>query len=170
MGGIAVHGMGRSSLEGLWAAGECSATGVHGANRLASNSLLEAAAFGAEAGADAREAASAATDAGRADPAPDLSPPALMDLRLAMSRYAGVVRDGAGLTELVALVDRLEETHGQTPTLIAARLVAQSALDRRESRGGHYRSDFPEALAEARRTFTTLAAAKAADPARIAAE
>ncbi|MBX7247941.1 MAG: L-aspartate oxidase [Caulobacteraceae bacterium] len=170
MGGIAVHGAGRSTLEGLWAAGECAATGVHGANRLASNSLLEAAAFGAEAGVDARDAESAETAPQRAEAAPDLPSESLRILRQAMSGHAGVVRDGAGLTSLVTLIDRLEEAHGRTPTLVAARLVAQSAFDRRESRGGHYRADFPEALPDARRTFTTLAAALAADPTGIAAE
>lgn len=170
MGGIAVHEAGRTTLEGLWAAGECAASGVHGANRLASNSLLEAAAFGAETGTAARDAASPATLAILDSPVGDLPPVALMELRQAMSRCAGVVRTAEGLTELITLIDRQEQAHGRTPPLIAARLVAQSALDRRESRGGHYRADFPEALPEARRTFTTLAAAEAADPTRIAAE
>ena len=87
-----------------------------------------------------------------------------------MSRCAGVVRTAEGLTELITLIDRQELAHGRAPPLIAARLVAQSALDRRESRGGHYRADFPDPLPEARRTFTTLAATEAADPTRIAAE
>lgn len=170
MGGVAVHDTGRTTLEGLWAAGECAASGVHGANRLASNSLLEAAAFGAEAGAEAREHDPAATEARIEAPAPDLPSAALKEVRQAMSRDAGVVRNGEGLTRLVGLIDRLEDDHGRAAPLVAARLVAQSALDRRESRGGHYRSDFPDPLPEARRTFTTLAATDAADPTRIAAE
>lgn len=170
MGGVAVHGTGETSLPGLWAAGECAASGVHGANRLASNSLLEAAAFGAEAGAQARDAAAPATTPIRQDAVPDLPAAALMELRRAMSRDAGVVRDGPGLTRLIGLIDELETAHGKAAPLIAARLVGQAALDRHESRGGHYRSDFPEPLPEAKRTFTTLAAAEAADPARIAAE
>ena len=170
MGGIAVHDAGRSTLEGLWAAGECAASGVHGANRLASNSLLEAAAFGAETGTAARDEAGPDTLAFLDSPVGDLSPAALMELRQAMSRCAGVVRTAEGLTELITLIDRQELAHGRAPPLIAARLVAQSALDRRESRGGHYRADFPDPLPEARRTFTTLAATEAADPTRIAAE
>jgi len=170
MGGVAVHGTGETSLPGLWAAGECAASGVHGANRLASNSLLEAAAFGAEAGAQARDATAPATAPVAQDATPDLPADALMVLRRAMSRDAGVVRDGAGLTRLIGLIDELEAAHGKAAPLIAARLVGQAALDRRESRGGHYRSDFPDPLPEAKRTFTTLAAAEAADPTRIAAE
>lgn len=173
MGGVAVDAEGRASLEGLWAVGECSASGVHGANRLASNSLLEAAAFGGGVGAALRDLVGPATEARRADPVEDLPAPALMELRRAMSRHAGVVRDADGLTSLLALIDRLELAHGPSSSpaapLITARLVAQAALDRRESRGGHFRSDFPDPAPEARRTFTTLAAVRAADPLRMPA-
>jgi L-aspartate oxidase len=170
MGGVAVGDRGATSLEGLWAVGECAATGVHGANRLASNSLLEAAAFGTETGEAVRDGADLAAEAPWQPPLDDLDELVMRDFRLAMTRCAGVVRDVTGLTELVALIDRLEKGCGQAAPLIAARLIAQSALDRRESRGGHYRSDFPAPLPDAKRTFTTLAAAEAADPTRIAAE
>lgn len=170
MGGIAADADGRASLKGLWAVGECAASGVHGANRLASNSLLEAAAFGARTGEAVRDAAASATPAEPEQPFEDLAAPVLMDLRLAMSRHAGVVRDAAGLTELIGLIDRLQRDCGPNPSLAAARLVAQGAFDRRESRGGHYRSDFPESLPQAKRSFTTLAAAEAADPCKVAAE
>jgi L-aspartate oxidase len=86
-----------------------------------------------------------------------------------MSDHAGVVRDRQGLRRLIALIDGLEESHGAAPPLIAARLVAASALAREESRGGHYRSDFPALAAEPRRTLIRLADL-GARPARIAAE
>lgn len=153
MGGIAADADGRTGLAGLFAVGECAATGVHGANRLASNSLLEAAAFGRRAGRLA--AAGPVEGAGRAailggEVPPDLSPAGLGELRQAMTAEAGVVRDAAGLTRLLDLIARLERTAPDAPPLVAAGLIARAALDRRESRGGHYRTDFPEPLAEAR--------------------
>ncbi|WP_288758601.1 L-aspartate oxidase [uncultured Brevundimonas sp.] len=155
MGGIAAEVDGRTSLAGLYAVGECAATGVHGANRLASNSLLEAAAFGRGAG----RAAAAETGGGRPRPAPrlgDLPEAALAELRAAMTDHVGVVRDAAGLSGVLALIDRMEAENGPAAPLIAARLIVQAALDRRESRGGHYRSDYPETAAEARRTRVRL--------------
>jgi L-aspartate oxidase len=156
MGGVATDLEGRASLPGLYAAGECAATGVQGANRLASNSLLEAAVFGARAG----RAAAAETQTGGApvsrEPLPDLPEAALQTLRKAMSRDAGVIRDAAGLTRLLGVVEALEAAHGPCPTLIAARLIVEAALARRESRGGHCRSDFPATDAVGVRTFVTL--------------
>ena len=159
MGGAATDADGATSLPGLYAAGECACTGVHGANRLASNSLLEAAVFGRRAGRAA--AAEVVGDRPQPEPAqapPHLPAPALQGLRLAMSRDAGVVRDKDGLVRLLGAIDGLEREHGRALPVIAARLVAESALERRESRGGHYRADFPEPAAPAHRTFTTLAA------------
>jgi L-aspartate oxidase len=162
MGGIAANAEGRTSLPGLYAAGECASTGVHGANRLASNSLLEAAAFGAIAGASAARAVDPATQPLPAEPLPDLPPEALTQLRTAMGRYAGVIRDGAGLTRLLDEIDALEAAHGTAPALFAARLIASAALDRRESRGGHFRTDFPQTDGEAHRTVLMLGEADAA--------
>ena len=154
MGGIATDADGRTSLPGLYAAGECASTGVHGANRLASNSLLEAAVFGERAGRAARDEQAqdgpVAVIAGA-----ELADDALQVLRQAMSREAGVVRDAEGLTRLLDLIGDLEARHGRGPTLVAARLVAACALNRRESRGGHFRTDFPEAV-RPDRTFVTL--------------
>lgn len=155
MGGIAVDGDGRTSLPGLYAAGECAATGVHGANRLASNALLEAAAFGALAGQ-----AAAAETALTGGPlilvtAPDLPDAALQQLRRAMSRDAGVTRDAAGLDRLLAELDALALRHGQAASLVAARLIAHAALLREESRGAHHRTDFPAPVQPARRTRLT---------------
>ncbi len=168
MGGVAAETDGRTSLEGLHAVGECAASGVHGANRLASNSLLEAAAFGAETGAAAAAAQDPATGFASAPPVPDLPPEPLAELRAAMTRHAGVVRAAEGLGALLDLIDAQEQAHGRAAPLIAARLVVAAALARRESRGAHYRSDFPEPANEPARTFTTLAALDAA-PARMPA-
>lgn len=157
MGGIAVDAEGRTSLAGLYAAGECAAAGVHGANRLASNALLEAAAFGARTGEAA--AGEGARPAGglRLATAPDLPEVAVQQLRRAMSRDAGVSRSAAGLRRLLAELDGLEAVHGQAAPLVAARLVAQAAERRRESRGAHHRADFPAAVDPARRTVVTWA-------------
>jgi L-aspartate oxidase len=158
MGGIWTDLEGRTSLPGLYAAGECASTGVHGANRLASNSLLEAAVFGARVGRAARdEAAPAPAPLLDCEPACALPAAALGLLRDAMSRDAGVVRDAAGLTRLLAEIDGLEAKFGRSPELAAARLVGEAALARRESRGGHFRADYPQTDA-AVRTFVTLAA------------
>jgi L-aspartate oxidase len=169
MGGIATGANGLSSLPGLYAAGECASTGVHGANRLASNSLLEAAVFGRRAG---RAAAQAETETGSPAPIsarPDLPHAALQDLRRTMSLDAGVMRDRAGLSRLLSRIDDLETTHGRTLPLVTARLITASALERKESRGAHYRSDFPCMASPARRTVTTLAAADAVSAARSVA-
>jgi L-aspartate oxidase len=130
MGGIVTDLEGRTELPGLYAAGECACTGVHGANRLASNSMLECLVFG-------RRAALAAGAEPTAPPELDLAPrpvsprPVTPELRRAMWRDAGLVRDGAGLEPLARSAHPV------------ARLVARSALARRESRGGHFRADFP---------------------------
>jgi L-aspartate oxidase len=157
MGGVWTDAQGRTSLPGLYAVGECAATGVHGANRLASNSLLEAAVFGTRAGLAVRDEADPETA-----PLPAVAPPALphealQALRRAMSRDAGVERDRIGLTRLLADIDALAARHGPALPLLAARMLAQAALERAESRGAHYRTDHPEAVGAPRRTFTTLA-------------
>src|SRR5262249_41044871 len=135
MGGIVTDADGRSSLAGLFAAGECASTGVHGANRLASNSLLEAAVFGSRAGRAAVAEVEPETRPLRAAVAPPLPASALQRLRQLMSRHAGVVRDADGLTSLLAEIDAIEAEHGRSAPLVAARLVAACALARRESRG-----------------------------------
>jgi L-aspartate oxidase len=161
MGGVWTDAEGRTSLPGLYAVGECAATGVHGANRLASNSLLEAAVFGLRAGHAAKAERDPRTgpqpaEAQTAETPPELPAEGLFRLRAAMSRHAGVERSAAGLRQLLAEIDALAQAHGEALVLTAARLVAEAALARQESRGGHWRSDFPETQAEARRTFLTL--------------
>jgi L-aspartate oxidase len=155
MGGVATDLSGATSLPGLYAAGECASVGVHGANRLASNSLLEAAVFGQRAGTAAREAGWLSTrPLPQALPA-DLTGEQMAALREQMSLGAGVARDAAGLTRLIFWLSRLD-AHGETLPLVAARLVAEAALDRRESRGAHGRLDFPAADTVALHTSRTL--------------
>lgn len=166
MGGIATDVFGRTSLKGLFAAGECASTGVHGANRLASNSLLEAAAFGERVGkaalGDLPKFDSGPDPAGAIVPAtpPIMMPADIQRLRDAMSLHAGVVRDGKGLTALIALIDELDAAYPGALALINARLIAVSALQRKESRGSHYRSDYPLSDKTGHRTFTSWAEAR----------
>lgn len=145
MGGIAADTAGRTSLPGLFAVGECAATGVHGANRLASNSLLEAAAFGREAGRAA--AGRTASRQGRLSTVAGgdrLADADLMRLRRGMSDHVGVVRDAAGLTKMLDLTQALSGDKALALAVTTARLMTEAALERRESRGGHFRSDFPQ--------------------------
>jgi L-aspartate oxidase len=160
MGGVATDLEGRTTLPGLFAAGECASTGAHGANRLASNSLLEAAVFGSRAGRAAARVADPGTAPRPAAPAPDLPDDGLRTLRAAMSRDAGVVRDGSGLRRLLAEIAELEELDGPALPLVAARLVAEGALARRESRGAHHRLDCPASETPVR-SRVTLGAARA---------
>ena len=157
MGGIATDLEGRTSLAGLFAAGECASTGVHGANRLASNSLLEAAVFGTRAGRAASLETDPRTQALAATAAPELPKDAYQSLRRALSDEAGVVRDAPGLSRLLNQIDALEAKYGNALPLVTARLIAAAALARHESRGGHFRRDFPNTAAQGRRTLGTLA-------------
>jgi L-aspartate oxidase len=166
MGGVGTDANGRTTLPGLFAAGECASTGVHGANRLASNSLLEAAVFGTRAGQAAREETAPLTATLNAWAAPDLPDAALRALRSGMSRDAGVVRDAHGLKSLTGWLDALEGAHGRALPLVAARLVADAALARQESRGGHFRADYPDTAADAQHTRLTRTAAGAAEDSR----
>jgi L-aspartate oxidase len=172
MGGVWTDADGRTSLPGLFAAGECASTGVHGANRLASNSLLEAAVFGARAGRTAALEAPADLTCAilPTQAAPALPDGAIKDLRRAVGLYAGVVRDKKGLIQLLSLIDGMEGHYGPALPLIAARLVATCALMRTESRGSHSRSDYPQTDEVARRTLTTLSQILAKAPIKVAAE
>jgi L-aspartate oxidase len=166
MGGISTDDRGRSSLEGLWAVGECAATGLHGANRLASNSLLEALVFGKRVAEDVRSTTPILGKRG-SQPAPQrfaaAAPPQM--LREAMTRCVGLERDAEGLTRALATVAALERASAADPAILnmfaAAKLVTAAAFARQESRGAHFRTDFPQAGSEARRSFLTLADAEA---------
>jgi L-aspartate oxidase len=164
MGGIASDARGRSSIPALWVAGECAATGLHGANRLASNSLLEGLVFGARVAEDVRNAISAGTGHGQpAAPSAFALPPPPHVLRAAMTRHVGLERDAESLREALCVIARLEQASGGEPAklnmLAAARLVTAAALARTESRGGHWRRDFPLTHKPGERTFMTLAEA-----------
>jgi len=130
VGGVLTDLDGRSELAGLYAAGECAATGVHGANRLASNSLLECLVFGRRA---ALSALTGPALPGRLPdvPAEPTTEPVTPELRHSLWRDCGLIRDAAGLEHL------LDAPHPLT------RLIARSALTREESRGSHFRADFP---------------------------
>jgi L-aspartate oxidase len=144
MGGIVSDFWGRSTLEGLYVCGECSSTGAHGANRLASNSLLEAVVFAERI---SRHLNSAQLDTPAASEAeiPEALPEArLQQLRQAMSTHCGVIREQKGLNQLIDLCADIEREASGAPALTAARLITESALARRESRGGHFRTDYPQ--------------------------
>jgi L-aspartate oxidase len=163
MGGIAVDRNGRTSLKGLWAGGEVSSTGAHGANRLASNSLLEAVVFAARIAEDIDGKMFAAPARLRMDEGPRnsaMSPRIETDLRAMMSSHVGVVRNGDQLMDAVQAFAAIEQSTGNIALrnmATTALIVAASAWSRRESRGAHFRSDFPaEDPARRKRTMTTL--------------
>jgi L-aspartate oxidase len=165
IGGVRVDRDGQTSIRGLWAAGEVASTGLHGANRLASNSLLEGLVYGAHAGAAASAAALAEPDSYRAVPLenPPAKPPKerldLADIRNSLKslmwRAASVRRGGPQLADALktigrwcryALARQLPNPAGWElqNMLTVASLVVSSALERTESRGVHMRTDFPD--------------------------
>ena len=171
MGGIATDEHGRTSVPGLWAVGEVASTGLHGANRLASNSLLEAVVFGARAAKNI----SVLDRHARCAPTVDLKrvaraegstahdrAAAVARLRRLMTENVGVVRSADGLAKAIEALREIERDARGDSILanmaLASRFIAASALKREESRGAHERSDFPATnppLAE--RSFLTLA-------------
>jgi L-aspartate oxidase len=159
MGGIRTDAHGRTSLPGLYAAGEAACTGVHGANRLASNSLLEGLVFGALAaeamageevqGSGFEVRGTAAVGGGTAGDVEGW----IAELRKLMWRDAGLLRDEAGLRRAQAGLAKLQEigpwgmtrrTQEARNLLVVAEAMVQAALGREESRGAHFRVDFPQ--------------------------
>jgi L-aspartate oxidase len=165
IGGVTVDRDGRTTLPGLWAAGEVTSSGLHGANRLASNSLLEGLVYGARAGRGAADAALAEPDSYRAIPLenPAVESPSepldLADIRNSLKslmwRAGGVRRSGSQLAEAAETIRRwcryvlsrqLANPDGWElqNMLTVASLMVDAAYQREESRGVHLRTDFPE--------------------------
>jgi len=155
MGGIRTDLWGRSTVPGLYAAGEVSCTGVHGANRLASNSLLEGLVFGARAGEAAAgdstglvvpgKAAGPESSNGHRDN--NISTAVKKRVKRLMWERVGIIRDRDSLQRAIREFDQISRSNLSNSSrnfVTLAMLVAQAALWREESRGGHYRSDFPE--------------------------
>lgn len=170
MGGILTDANGRTSLDGLWAAGEVASTGAHGANRLASNSLLEAVVFAARIAEDIQGLMPTprATHWAEMDEAIGLPSrrnveerDAISVLRETMSRNVGVVRSEESLKQALRDITRVEKVcvrESIKNMMLAGRIVATAALLRTESRGGHCRSDYPnEDAAQQHRSYMTLA-------------
>ena len=167
MGGIATDPTGQTSLAGLWACGEVASTGLHGANRLASNGLLEALVYGNSC---AHSIASALGPCRKTAPdvaLPDLVPaelpaPNLVErLRKNMTDGAGVVRNARGLQKTLDEIRQIEAAQPDCAPLrnmtATATVIVTAALNRRESRGAHFRSDYPKTDdAMGRRSFLTL--------------
>jgi L-aspartate oxidase len=163
MGGIRVNTWGETNIAGLFAAGECSCTGVHGANRLASNSLLETIVFGKrivdrtiKGRVDTPTTSSAVSydlkAAPSALPVPRLN---LVSLQALMWDKVGMVRSGDGMREAAATLSAWERelqppvdrpSYELNNLLVNARLMTEAALVREESRGAHYRIDYPQTL------------------------
>jgi L-aspartate oxidase len=172
VGGVKTDTWGRTSLPGLYAAGETAATGVHGANRAAGNGLLEGLVFGARAGEAMKKDAPPSKRSRAALPGVPVPPPGnsaekketrspanaapvspvLTQMQDLMSREAGIMRSGKELTEAIQQLEAIELPQAEKPSRAAHELrnlrqlgllIVRSALAREESRGSHYRSDFP---------------------------
>ncbi|MGQ0540660.1 MAG: L-aspartate oxidase [Blastocatellia bacterium] len=158
MGGIRTDLWGRSTVAGLYAAGEVSCTGVHGANRLASNSLLEGLVFGARAGeAAADDNGNRTIDSGQSkssesairNPQSAISTAVKKRVKKVMWERVGILRDRDGIKRAISEFEQIEGSNLSTSSrnfVTLALLVARAALWRDESRGGHFRNDFPEQM------------------------
>jgi L-aspartate oxidase len=169
MGGVRTDLWGRTTVPGLYAAGEVACTGVHGANRLASNSLLEGLVFGARAGEAALEDSSKSQvsiseltredgDAGSTNLKQEtrnleLSTAVRKRVKRVMWERVGILRDAASLRRAIGEFEQIGRSNLSVSSrnfVTLAMLVAKAALWREESRGGHFRTDFPEQREEFR--------------------
>lgn len=156
MGGVATDLSGRTNVTGLSACGECASTGAHGANRLASNSLLESVVFAARI-ADRLLNMSLTLPRAKTPQQQELPPRVatrtLTLLRQKMSADCGVLRNKASLNALLDWVTSQSVASPAPSALLAARLIVIAALNREESRGGHFREDFTTTEPHARRSY-----------------
>ncbi len=168
MGGVATDAQGRSSLAGLWVCGEAASTGLHGANRLASNGVLEALVFARRAAGDIAATLTtvdaAPVDLKFAEGGISLDANAVAELRNIMTSLVGVRRTGEGLTRAIERIKSLNAAQSDCADFAnmcaTALLIATAALHRRESRGAQWRDDFPSsdpALAQRSRLTLTEA-------------
>ena len=177
MGGIHTDAFGRTTLNGLWACGEVASTGAHGANRLASNSLLEAVVFAARVAEDINASQvfpngcrPKSIEAGNAQGAAPVGVETVLkkshqkdirEMRELMDLYVGIERNEEGLILALSRFSQLLQKHKNHLTLsnmlTCARMITVAALLRKESRGGHYRTDFPKTSNKlANRSFLSL--------------
>jgi L-aspartate oxidase len=171
MGGVLTDANGRTTVDGLWAAGEVASSGAHGANRLASNSLLEAVVFAARIAEDIggllpMPQTRPVAGSGQSASSSRLAGPVAAErrLRALMSSEVGVIRSGVGLASALdelGAIERETRSGALRDMAVAGMLVAAAALRRTESRGAQFRSDFPTLdPAQAQRSYMTLAQAR----------
>jgi L-aspartate oxidase len=166
MGGVYTDAWGRTTLPGLLACGEVTSSGVHGANRLASNSLLETVVFAqraVEASRRSDEAAHLPHDVIELAIPDDVAPSDEESLQQLLWREAGIVRERSGLLNARAVLDGLADAGSDSPASLSnmacfGRLIVEAALRREESRGAHYRSDFPTAVPDWKRHLSFVKA------------
>ena len=173
MGGVFTDAFGRTTLNGLWACGEVASTGAHGANRLASNSLLEAVVFAARVAEDLMRTGDFSKNASHTLVQPTkFDPPAetvlnkkhkkdINEIRDLMDQFVGIERNAKGLEQALSRLHELQDLYKNHLTLgnmlTTAKIITVAALLRQESRGSHYRTDYLERKATwAHRSFISL--------------